>query len=48
MKKSTASLCKGCGRLIIERDRKPCGKCGCLNRVVARTTTESIGAPDRA
>lgn len=35
------SACKGCGRVIRERRRRPCRSCGSINRIVSVTATES-------
>jgi Zn finger protein HypA/HybF involved in hydrogenase expression len=39
--------CAKCDRPIVERKRKPCPDCGSLNRVIARTADDAVGANDK-
>jgi hypothetical protein len=40
------SLCSGCGRLLIERRRRPCPVCGAINRTVSVHATDSFVIED--
>lgn len=42
------SACTGCGRVITERRRRPCGSCGSINRHVSVVAIDSVGLTDRA
>lgn len=39
--------CAECRAVITERWRRPCPTCGCMNRLLVRSITESLGTFDR-
>jgi len=39
--------CAFCGLVLVERHRRPCPRCGSLNRNLVRTATETLGALDK-
>lgn len=43
-----AAICAGCGRVVIERDRKPCPDCRSINRIIGRTASDGVGVKDKA
>jgi hypothetical protein len=42
-----SSLCAGCERAIVERERRPCPACGSINRIVFATARDRVGTADR-
>jgi Zn finger protein HypA/HybF involved in hydrogenase expression len=41
------SLCAKCQRPIVERRRKPCPRCGSLNRTVVRSVEDAMPIRDK-
>jgi predicted RNA-binding Zn-ribbon protein involved in translation (DUF1610 family) len=41
------SQCVKCGQPIVERKRKPCPKCGSLNRTISRSIEDAIPIRDK-
>lgn len=42
------SGCAGCGLVITEAERRPCERCGSINRVVTVTADDTLAPTDQA
>jgi rRNA maturation endonuclease Nob1 len=46
--RAQTSTCAGCGVSITETERRPCERCGSINRHVSATATDRLAITDKA